>query len=157
MNSSSRHKALLLTIAALLLTNLVTLYFYSKQEPCDGKQMRQERKGRMREFLQNEVGFTEAQLNRFDSISDTQMKEIEPEMLAFRKSRRKIMSELGNKAFSDSAIIDAAGKLSGNQREMEIRMLRNMRDWRALCTEEQLPRFDTGFYKVMGRKKEQNK
>lgn len=153
-DSSSRHKALLLTIAALLLTNLVTLYFYTKQEPCDGKQMRQERKGRMREFLQNEVGFTEGQLSRFDSISEAQMKEIEPEMLAFRKSRRKIMADLGTRAFSDSAIIEAAGKLSGNQQEMEIRMLRNMRDWRAICTEEQLVRFDTGFYKIMGRKRD---
>ena len=156
MSTTSKNKILLVTVAILLLTNMVMLFLflnkdYGKKGPHDGK------RGMMTEFLKNEIGFNAQQLQLYDTLSKRHMDNIKASFEAMRNNKSELFKELGKNAFNDSDINIVADKSATAQKQMEIKMMMHFKEVRNLCTPEQLPKFDSLFYKVLNRKRDEKK
>jgi periplasmic protein CpxP/Spy len=155
MSTQTKSKLYLLIIGILLITNIAMLFFFlqnkdkGKKTPNRGN----DKSVMMKEFLKKDVGFTESQLQQYDTLSRRNRERMKADMDAMKSAKEEQFKELGSKGFSDSAIVAAAIKVAGNQKQVEEKMLGYFATVRKLCTAEQLPKFDSLFYKMWSKKK----
>ncbi|HNP54136.1 MAG TPA: periplasmic heavy metal sensor [Ferruginibacter sp.] len=148
-----------LIIAILLISNAVTLVYFWSQKSCPPKHGSKEdgRKEMMKALLKKEVGFSEEQLVSFDSLFAEQRKTMEPKMNAFREKKETLLKNLAQLQFNETAMDSTLKLLSEQQQEMERHMIRSMLSVRNLCKPDQLPTFDSNFYKLLSRRPNRNK
>lgn len=157
MSTSSKSRILVAAVIFLLLTNIAMLLFFlcckgpGKKDPHGG------REAMMKEFLQKDIGFTQQQLQQYDTLSRQHRENAKASFDEMRNNREQELRELGRNGFSDSAIWLAAGKSSTMQKEMVEKMLLHFKDIRKLCTPEQQPKFDSLFYKIWDKKDDKRK
>jgi Spy/CpxP family protein refolding chaperone len=157
MDTQPKNKVLIILIGILLIANIVTLtlFLMNKNEP--GRSGRADRKAQIINFLKKDVGFTESQLNRYDTLSKEHRaatKEIFDDIAA---DRENVFKQLASQQFSDSAIDIAVNAIAGQQKTFELKMLRHLKDIRNICTPAQQAVFDTGFYKIIAKRGEGRK
>jgi protein CpxP len=152
----SKTKILVTAVVLLLLTNVAMLIFILNNKDHRGKE-RGGRDAAMRSFLQKEIGFSDQQLTQYDSLSKHHKDEIKPSFDDMRNNRVQDMKALGEAGFSDSVIEASAARSSSMQKEMIKKMLTHFREVRALCTAEQKPKFDSLFYKSLGKREDKKK
>ena len=150
-NPQSKSKWLLLLVAILIITNAISLYFLFYSQPSFSHS--QERRSAILNFLKTDVGFTDSQLHQFDSLSNLHRENSKP--LYDKSADRKIyiLTQAASQNFSDPAIDSAAQAISSEQNKFESLMLQHLRNIRSLCTPDQLPKFDSGFYKLIVKRK----
>lgn len=152
MSTQTRSKLFLLIIAMLLLTNIAMLYFLFAKDGT-GKQLpKNNRDSAAKEFLQKEIGFSAAQLQQYDTLAKQHKDKMKGTFDDMRNSKEQQFKDIGRRAFSDSAIAEAITQSSEKQKMMEMQFYNHMLEVRKLCTAEQLPKFDTLFYKMWSRK-----
>jgi protein CpxP len=155
MGTPTKSKLYLLIIGILLVTNIAMLFFFmgNKDEGRRGGNRGNDRSAMMRGFLENEIGFNEAQLQRYDTLSKQRKEKMKADMEAFKNNKEQQFKELGTKGFSDSAIAVAINQSAENQKMMELQMMNHFAAIRKICTAEQQPKFDSLFYKIWNKKK----
>ncbi|GAB2831348.1 Spy/CpxP family protein refolding chaperone [Ferruginibacter profundus] len=155
MSTQTKSKLYLLIIGILLVTNIGMLFFFLNNKRDDhGKQPpRIDRRMMMKNFLQNDVGFNEQQLQQYDTLSNQFRERNKADMDTLKANKEEQMKELGSKGFSVAAIDSIVSKSAENQKLMELHLLNHFANIRKLCTAEQLVKFDTTFYKIWSRKK----
>lgn len=154
MSTITKNKLLGGAVIILLLTNIAMLVFFFCCKGGGGKGPRGGgREAMMKEFLQKEIGFSPQQLQQYDTLSKQHRQKMKTAFDEMKGQKEQQFKELGANGFSDSAIQLSAEKSSARQKEMETGMLRHFKEIRALCTQEQQPKFDSLFYKVWNRKK----
>ncbi len=141
------NKILVIVIALLLIANIVTLTMLLTTKKTDND----DRKNSMRNYLKNEIGFSAAQLEFFDSVKTKQRAEVKPMFDEMRTRKQLNLKNIGMQNFNDSAILNATEYAAAQQKNLEMKMLNNLKEIRNLCTPQQRAVFDTGFYKVMSR------
>ena len=141
------NKIFIIVIALLLIANIVTLTLLlgNKKNGYD------DRRNSMRNYLKNEIGFSAAQLNFFDSVKTRQRAEVKPMFDEMRTGKQLNLKSIGVENFSDSSIANASEYAATQQKMMEMTMLNHLKEIRNLCDPQQRTIFDTGFYKVMSR------
>jgi hypothetical protein len=152
MSTQTKSKLFLVIIAILLITNIAMLYFLFNKDKTEGKKTLPDRNAAARDFLQKEIGFTDAQMQQYDTLAKQHREKMKLVFDDNRNAKELIFKELGSKAFTDSAILDAISKSTENQKNMEHQFYTNMLQVRKLCTAGQQPRFDSLFYKMWSRK-----
>lgn len=155
MNTQPKNKILVIIICILLIANLTILYFLFNKEDHK-KSQRSGRKENITSFLKKEVGFNERQLALFDSLAKENRAEVRTIFDEMASTRESAFKHLARQSFSDSAIKFTASELSNRQKKVEERMLQHLKIIRNICTPGQLPVFDSGFYKIIGRKGDVN-
>ena len=158
MSTQTKSKLYLLIIGILLITNIAMLFIYLKDcghESGKPKQARNnnDRTAMMKEFLQKEVGFDSLQIQQYDTLSKQFKERSKAGYDSLRNGKEEQFKELGNKAFSDSAIAAMANVSGDKQKAMELKLLNHFATIRKLCTPDQLIKFDTSFYKIWSKKK----
>ncbi len=144
---NSSNKILIIVIALLLIANVVTLtMLFTGKKPEN-----EDRKNSMRNYLKNEVGFSDAQLVAFDTVKSKQRAQSKLMYDEIRQRKQNNLKKIGNDNFSDSTIKSAAAYAATQQEEMEMNMLEHLKHIRNLCTPPQRAIFDTGFYKILVR------
>ena len=158
MSSSSKTKILVTAVVFLLLTNIAILVFFLC---CKGPDRRNDhgggREAMMRNFLQKDIGFSDQQLQRYDTLAKIHKESTKSSMEEMRNSREQDLKEISSAGFSDSAISFVATRSSARQKDMLGKMFMHFKDIRQLCTPEQQPRFDSLFYKIWNRKDDKHK
>jgi len=152
MNKQPQNKILILIIGILLVANIATLTFFllnTGEKPVAAKN---DRKAMITNFLQKEVGFTKDQMSRYDTMSKLHRQEMRKSFDGMSAQRERVFKELAIRDFHDSAIHVAASEISSQQKEFELLMLRHMNNIRSICTPEQRPAFDSGFYKIISKR-----
>ncbi len=147
-NENPSNKIFIIVIALLLIANIITLSLLlttGKKNDYD------EHKNSMRNYLKNEVGFSDAQLIAFDTVKSIHRAEVKPMFDEMRTRKQVNLRNIGAQNFSDSSIIKAAEYGALQQKNLEMKMLSNLKVIRNLCTPQQRAIFDTGFYKIMSR------
>ncbi len=139
----TKTKGLSLIIILLLVSNLVAWFMLFNK-----KQAKPERKAQAREFLKKDVGFTDAQLKSFDSIVESFREKARAEMTNVRKKKAAIMKAVAADNFSDNAIAKGSKDIAEAGQHLDYLMLEQAAGIRAICTPEQLPRFDEGWMKM---------
>ena len=154
MRTKSKSRPLLIAIIVLLLANIGLLgFFISGKEP--GKKGRhEEKKAAIISFLKKEVGFDEHQLRQFDSLSNRHWEKASVLFDSVKNNKEARLKQLAKEGFTDSAITSVASQAAERQQSVEVQMLYHIKEIRNLCTSQQLPVFDSFFYKVFARKKE---
>jgi hypothetical protein len=150
MEKRTSNKTLVIIIAILLIANIATvgLMLFGKGEakaPVD------DRKTAMRNYLKDSLKFSDAQLVQFDTIKSRHREQVKAIFDSIRADKTSILKKLGSDGFPDSSLAGAAQAAAGQQKLVELQMLKHLKDVRMLCTPEQLKSFDTGFYKIMNR------
>ena len=141
------NKIFIIVIALLLIANIVTLTLLLGNNKYD----HDDRRNSMRNYLKNEIGFSVAQLNFFDSVKARQRLEVKPMFDEMRTGKQLNLKSIGVENFSDSSIANATEYAATQQKMLEIKMLNHLKEIRDLCTPQQRALFDAGFYKVMSR------
>lgn len=155
-NSTSR--IFIITIALLLIANLVTLsLLFTSKKTNETTNNNDDRKNILRNYLKQEVGFTDAQLVQYDTLKSKQRSQVKLMYDSMRMMKQQNIKRIGNTAFNDSAILSAASATAIEQERIEITMLQNLKAIRAICTPTQQQVFDTGIYKIMSKPAPDNK
>jgi periplasmic protein CpxP/Spy len=147
----TKNKILILLVAVLLLTNIVLLYFFLNK-PGHNKGGRPGREAAMTAFLEKEIGFNPQQLKQYDSLNNTHRETMRTVFDTMRSAKEQMLKDLAAVDFTDSSMAKSADQSAGNQREMELAMLRHFKNIRNLCTPVQQPKFDSLYYKMMWRR-----
>lgn len=153
MSTQAKSKLYLLIIGILLATNIAMLYFCFGNKPEEKKPKGPDRSAMMREFLQKEIGFNDIQLQQLDTLSKQRKEKMKADMEAMKNNKEEQFKELGTKGYSDSAIEEMVNRSAEKQRNMELKMFNHFITIRKMCTAEQLPKFDSLFYKFWSKKK----
>ncbi len=142
------NKIFIIVIALLLIANIGTLTLLLT---ADKKNDYDDRKTSMRNYLKNEIGFSDAQLIAFDTVKSQHRAEVKPMFEEMRTRKQLNLRNIGAQNFSDGSIIMAADYAAAQQEKLEMKMLSQLKIIRNLCTPQQRTIFDTGFYKIMSR------
>jgi hypothetical protein len=154
MNDQPKSKVLIIIIGSLLIANIVLIAFLLMNYKQKEKRDRGDKNAYVVDYLQNEVGFTKEQLGKYDSLSKYHREQVKSIFKEISENRKIILLNLASADFSDSAINSAANSIHERQRTLELNMLKHLKEIRDICTKEQRQRFDTGFYKIFGRRGE---
>lgn len=152
INKQNRSKVFLSIIAILLVANIAMLTFFlmKKDYGRDGK--RPDRKAMIADFLKKEIGFSQAQLHQYDTLSDKHRENIKKMFDSLHSSKDNQFKQLTAGGFSDSVINSVANQSAATQKMMELQMFSHLKAVRMLCTPEQMPKFDSLFVKVLNRR-----
>ena len=107
--------------------------------------------------MKKEIGFNAAQLSQYDTLSNRHKDEIKTQFDKIRTRRSDQFKELVAGKFTDSTINVLSDRSARAQKEMEVLILVHLREIRMLCSPDQLPKFDSVFYKVLSWKREPEK
>ncbi len=163
INKQNRSKVFLTIIGILLVANIAMLTFFIMKKDTGRHQKRQDRKEMIANFLKNEIGFSAAQLQQYDTLSNKHRENIKEMFEKSRSTKDMQFKQLAAGDFSDSIINSVADQSSASQKIMELHMFNHLKKVRMLCTPEQQPKFDSLFVKILnrrggeGRKKSINK
>lgn len=149
-NSSSR--IFIIIIALLLIANIATLTLL-----LTGKKDKSEHPSRMRAFLKTEAGFSEKQLQDFDSVRADYKAQAKILLSGMQNDKQANLKQLAGSDFGDSVLLHAATAAAADQQKVEMNMLEHLRRIRNLCTPAQRAVFDTGFYKILSKGAEEQK
>ncbi|MEO6539409.1 MAG: Spy/CpxP family protein refolding chaperone [Ferruginibacter sp.] len=161
--SQNKSKILITIIGILLIANIVLVSFFFLQKDERKHDKRMDRKTVIGNFLKDEIGFNEAQMQQYDSMSTWHSKYMKIMFEANRNSKDQQFKELTVADFSDSVMNNIADQSAATQKSMELQMFSHLKNIRALCTPAQQPKFDSLFVKVLnkrgseGRKKQTEK
>ena len=164
MIKQNKTKVFLVIITILLIANIGMLSFILMRKDFDRQGGgRMERKEIVTNFLKKDIGFTEQQIIQFDTLSNLNNQKISTLFKDNRNSKTEQLKQLATNNFSDSAINLEIEKMAESQKLIETAMINHIKSIRAICTPDQLPKFDSLFIKIFNRrggedrKKNQNK
>ena len=111
----------------------------------------------MRNFLQKDVGFTDQQLQQYDTLAKVHKENVKSSMDEMRNNREQELKEVSGGGFNDSIISLVTTRASARQKDMLGKMFLYFKDIRKLCTAEQTPKFDSLFSKIWSKKDDKHK
>ncbi len=151
-NKQNRSKVFLVIIGILLIANIAMLSFFLMKKDNGRNEKRPDRKAMIADFLKKEIGFNQAQLQQYDTLSDRHRDNVRKMYDNHRSSKDNQFKQLAAGDFSDSIINNVADQSAASQKIMELQMFNHLKNIRALCTPEQLPKFDSLFVKILNRR-----
>jgi len=102
--------------------------------------------------LQKEIGFNQQQLLQYDTLSDGQQKIMKGFFENMHNKKKQQFQQLVVGNFSDTSINRLADESAATQKQLEVQMFNHLKSVRQLCSPDQLPKFDTSFFKVFNRR-----
>lgn len=152
INTQNRSSILVSIIVILMIANiiLVSLFLFNK----DGRKRegRMDRKAMIARFLKDEIGFSTAQLQQYDTLSNAHRENMKNMFDSLKNSKDRQFRELALVNFSDSAMNMVADQTAASQKVMTIHMYNHVKKIRELCTPDQQPKFDSLFGKMLNRR-----
>ena len=149
--NNSKNRVLIFLVVFLLLTNIaMLLYFTVFNKPAE-KGPHGERRGPVSSFLQNEAGFSKAQMDELDSLKKQHRAAIKPLFDDLGKSKDSFYLLIGKSGVSDSLLKAGADEIGKKQAALDMQFYQNFISIRKLCTEQQLAKFDSAMPAIASR------
>jgi protein CpxP len=149
MKALAQNKFLVILVGLLLLANLAILLFFVVLKK-DGNKHDSSHKNPS-EFVQKELGFDQQQTEKFKQLREQHVDSIRPYFESMRKLKDSLYGLLQKPATSDSQLSSITTSIGEKQKQIEEITFRHFQRVRALCTPEQLPKFDTLLHKIINR------
>jgi periplasmic protein CpxP/Spy len=140
MNQLSRNRTLLTIIAILLITNVVMLVLFfrmNNQAPTPPKRLT------FTEKLKTQVGFTPQQMAVFEPKKKIFWDRMRARFDEIKKTKQDFYYQMYDPSIPDSVIEAKADTIGKQQKELDLQVIRHFKDVRKLCTQEQLPKYDS--------------
>lgn len=142
--NNSRNRVLISLVILLLLTNIAMLLYFTAFEKHPARPNRNDnRRGPVTGFLQNELGFSKAQMDTVDSLKKEHRMAIKPFFDELGKSKDNFYRLIGQPGLNDSMLNASAEEIGKKQAALDLQFFKDFISFRKLCTEEQLPKFDS--------------
>ncbi len=152
ITQQNKSKVFITIIGILLIANIALVSFFLLKKDGKKHDKRMDRKTVIGNFLKKEIGFNDAQMVQYDSLSNGHKKYMKSMFETNRNSKDKQFRELTSANFSDSVMNTVADQSAATQKSMELQMFNHLKQVRAICTAEQLPKFDSLFVKVLNKR-----
>jgi periplasmic protein CpxP/Spy len=151
MNATAKTKSLVTIIIFLLITNIAMLVFFILLgKPVDRRPRNHETNG-MYTSLQNEVGFSKDQLDKYQLLRKEQMEKVKPLFNEVRNSKKDFYGLIYSSNMPDSLVKADADAIAQKQRTLDMQMFSYFKNIRNICTPEQTQKFDSVIKKVVAR------
>jgi protein CpxP len=151
MKRITQNKFLVLLVAILLLANLgLLLYFFAfKKDGHHGPEGKGQRP--VAEFMQKELGFSDAQAAKFQQLRDRHKEAIKPLIQNMQQLKDSLYSLLRDPSTPDSLVNSLAGRIGEKQKEWESMIFQHFKEVRAICDSSQLPKFDSLVHRMINK------
>ncbi|MGN6534032.1 MAG: Spy/CpxP family protein refolding chaperone [Ginsengibacter sp.] len=151
MNQTTKTKSLVTIIIFLLITNIAMLVFFILlSKPVDRRQRNRETNG-MYTSLQNEVGFSKDQLDKYQLLRKEQMDKVKPLFNEVRNAKKDFYGLIYSSNVPDSLINADADSIAKKQKTLDLQMYDYFKNIRNICTLQQTQKFDSVIKKVVVR------
>lgn len=149
----TKTKSLVTIIIFLLITNLgMLLFFIFSSKPSVKREYSHEKgSGSMYNSLQNDVGFSKDQLDRYQLLRQEQREIVRPLFGELRTSKKDFYDLLYTNNVSDSLIKVDADSIAQKQKRLDQQMFGYFKNIRNICKQDQLQKFDSTINKVVIR------
>lgn len=148
----AKTRSLVTIIIFLLITNVgMLLFFIFSSKPSVKKESGRDQGGSMYNSLQNEVGFSTAQLERYQVLRKEQRDIVKPLFGELRTAKKDFYDLLYTDTISDSLVIADADSIAQKQKKLDLQVFRYFKNIRNICTPGQLQKFDSTVNKVVIR------
>jgi protein CpxP len=141
MRSNLGRRLVYLLFALLMVANIATLTILWRDR------LRGPRGGpppaMARNLLVREIGFDDAQTERYDALVDIHRRLADSLRHAIGRSKRENLEALKDTSLSEGSLAQRADRTARLVRQLELATILHFRDVRVLCRPEQRPRFDT--------------
>ncbi len=149
--NTTKNKSLVSIIIFLLITNIAMLIFFLViNNPVQRNSPGHDQNG-ISNLLKKDVGFNDAQLEKYMSLRKVHLEKVKPLFDDVRKSKEGLYDLLYMPQVSDSAINNAADQIAEKQKNLDMEMFNHFKMYRSICTPDQLKKFDTTIKKVITR------
>ena len=152
INTQNRNKIFLAIIVMLVIVNIALVSFFLLKKDSGRRDKHEDRKAMIAGFLKNEIGFSAAQLQQYDTLSSRHRDNIKSMFDSLRSSKDRQFKQLAAGNFTDSVLNSVADQSAVSQKTMELQMFNHLKSIRSLCTPGQLPKFDSLFVKVLNKR-----
>jgi periplasmic protein CpxP/Spy len=146
MPNFSKTQVLIFIIAILLIVNIAMVLSFGMKEPAKpGKTNdRPPRRPNPIAFtLKEKVGFSEQQMEQIDQLKKQHREKMHLLFEDIRKAKISFYSHVNKSQINEAEMQALSLDIAKKQQAIELQAFRNFREIRALCTPEQLPRYDS--------------
>lgn len=156
MKKYPQQKWLLWLVVILLVTNIFTLSFYwLKEKPVKGMQgaSAADREKRMGQFMVNELSLTPTQETVYWKLRDTLVTQQKPVLDSIRSAKKRFFDllKMPQGPQYDSLLTQRGEDIASLQRQLDLITIHHFEKVRALCTQDQLVKFDTVIAEIVNR------
>ncbi|MEP6595858.1 MAG: hypothetical protein ABJA71_07915 [Ginsengibacter sp.] len=150
METGKKIRSLTFIIAFLLVTNIVMILFFIFSKPCRRSSPAKD-ENMVATFLQNEIGFNEKQMSLYQKLKKDDFDKARPAFEALRHAKNTFYENIYDNSIPDSVVNKSAYFIGRKQKAVDMLMLKHFKNVRNLCTEQQLPKFDSLFKNVIAK------
>jgi len=143
MDANKKTKALVTIIIFLLITNIAMLVFFIVLSKPVDKRQKNHAPNEMYNSLQNEVGFSKDQLDKYQALRKGQMEKVRPLFNELRNAKKDFYALMYSKNISDSLLNADMDSIAEKQKTLDLQMFRYFNNIRNICTTGQLQKFDS--------------
>ena len=149
----NNNKALIVIIVILLLTNIALTTFFLGMKPPPRKDMRDEpdRPPKTSALLKNDLGFTEDQMNQYDSLRKEHWKAIKPLFKEINATKDSFYLNLRDTVINETELDNMADSIGMKQKKIDRLISNYFRSIRDICTPRQMPIYDSLIQKTVKR------
>lgn len=154
MTKFPRQKWLLLLVAILLVTNIITLSIYWSMKTPDRPKSGQsdgDRQRRMGQFMVNELKLDKEQEVVYWNLRDSMLSRQKPLMDSIRNTKKRFFDLLKEPAPQDSVLQVKADEIGVLQKQLDLITFQHFQQVRALCNPDQVLKFDTVVKEIVNR------
>jgi Spy/CpxP family protein refolding chaperone len=157
MTKFPRQKWLLLLVAILLITNIITLsIFWSTKRPDEQHRNEQnqnpgDRQRRMGQFMVNELKLDKEQEAVYWKLRDTLVNQQRPVMDSIRVTKQRFFALLQDPSPSDAVLKANMDEIGELQKKLDLITFQHFQQVRALCKPEQVLKMDTVVKEIVNR------
>ena len=151
MKPQTKNRSLISIIVFLLITNIaMVIFFLVLNKPAQRNSWGRDQNG-MSGMLQKEVGFSNDQLNTYQSLRKAQLDSVHILFDEVRKAKKDFYNLLYFSNVPDSTLSTDADQIAIKQKTLDLHMFNHFKMVRSICTPDQLQKFDTTIKRVIVR------
>lgn len=149
------NKTLVLIITVLLVSNLFLLFSFIQKDKRDKREEKEIQPQSRREFmiktLKDSIGFNDEQITKYEQMADKHKEMIKPMFDNMQQNKENLYKLLLQSEVPDSVVNNYLDKIGNGQRSIDEKVYYHFNSLKALCTQEQRPRFDSVTQKIIKR------
>ena len=149
MNPVTKNKSLIAIIIFLLVSNIAVLIFFLVLGNSS-KGTHLAKKDMVSAFLKKEIGFSDQQMDTYEKMHKAHWDSLKPYFDDIHLVKDSFYNLLYNSQ-PDSVIYKRAALIGEKQMAIEVNMFHHFENVRKLCTQEQLPKFDSSFKNLVSK------
>ena len=143
MQGPSRNKTLLFILVISLLANMIMLIYFGWVRESNHRNARNGQGSPMTAFFKKDLHFTDQQMEAYEKLRMQNRQKMKPLFEDVRLAKVDFYKYINDQQANDSLLDASAGQIGEKQKVLDLQTLKNFRQLRNICTEEQKKRYDS--------------